>query len=92
MPLKLPVQAVVNRLSEPPPVLERFLVDFPTEFDEYGTPTESDTGVPFGQGQVFGLEPGDPGWFPPQINPRLEVCRILSAYAVARCVRGGGYF
>jgi len=40
----------------------------------------------------YGSDPGDPAWFPPQVNPRTAVCQVLSSYAVSRCLRGGGYF
>lgn len=84
MPLNLPIQAVVDR---------SVLLSYATIDQE----------VRNNEGQLiqilrspvdgpFRREPSDPSWFPPHVNPRIAVCQVLSAYAVSRCLRGGGYF
>ena len=76
MPLKLPVQAVVDRAA----TLDIYLIPNPvTDPDEL-------------KGLPFGTLPGDPAWFPESVNPRVAVCHVLSGYAAARCLRGRGYF
>jgi hypothetical protein len=84
MPLKLPVQATVDR-SIP---LDVYLVPQPVPPD--GPPLEI-VKDPVGGREAAAL-PGDPAWFPESVNPRVAVCQILSGYAAAQCLRGRGYF
>jgi hypothetical protein len=85
MPLKLPVQAVVDRLTP----LDINLVAEPV-IDKSGH-TVQIIKSPVGGAEAVAL-PGDPAWFPKSVNPRVAVCHVLSGYAAARCLRGRGYF
>ena len=76
MPLKLPVQGMVDRAA----TLDIYLIPNPV------TDPDEPKGLP------FGALPGDPAWFPESVNPRVAVCHVLSGYAAARCLRGRGYF
>ncbi len=86
MPLHLPIQAVVDRsmpLSKAP-VIDLEVRDPQTKrvIQILRNPVDG----------PYGFDPGDPVWFPPQVNPRIAVCQVLSSYAVSRCLRGGRYF
>jgi len=84
MPLKLPVQSVVDR-SIP---LDIYLVAQPVTENGRTLLILKD---PVGGSEAVAL-PGDPAWFPESVNPRVAVCHILSGYATAQCLRGRGYF
>jgi hypothetical protein len=84
MPLHLPVQAVVDRSA-------------PLSYATIDQEVRNDKGqlIQILRNPVdgpYGREPADPGWYPRHVDPRMAVCQILSSYAVARCLRGGGYF
>jgi hypothetical protein len=86
MPLHLPIQAVVDRAV---PLSYAPLID-----QEVRNPKTNEL-IQILRGPVdgpYGPDPGDPAWFPPQVNGRIAVCQVLSSYAVSRCLRGGGYF
>jgi hypothetical protein len=83
-PLKLPVQAAVDR-SVP---LDIYLVRQPVP--PTGT-AEEILEDPVGGAEAVAL-PGDPAWFPKSVNPQVAVCQILSGYAAAQCRRSRGYF
>jgi hypothetical protein len=85
MPLKLPVQAAVDR-SVP---LDIYLVRQPVP--PTGPPYLEYLEDPVGGAEAVAL-PGDPAWFPKSVNPQVAVCQILSGYAAAQCRRGRGYF
>jgi hypothetical protein len=82
MPLNLPIQAVVDR-SAP---LQLFLVDTPVPAVHPVLILRNPIGG------TYGPMPSDPAVSSSRVNPRLAVCQVLSAYAVPRCLRGGGYF
>jgi len=84
VPLNLPIQAVVDRAA----TLGVGTVD--QEVRNKDGKLIQILRIPVGG--PFGADPGDPAWFPPQVNPRTAVCRILSSYAAGRCLRSGGYF
>jgi len=86
MPLKLPVQGVVDRLTP----LDIYLVAEPVT-DKSGRTVLQIIKSPVGGAEAVAL-PGDPAWFPKSVNPRVAVCHILSGYAAAGCLRGRGYF
>ena len=86
MPLHLPIQAVVDRAM---PLSIAPLIDQEVRDPQSKRVIEilrNPVGGPYGS------DPGDPVWFPPQVNPRIAVCQVLSSYAVSRCLRGGRYF
>jgi hypothetical protein len=83
-PLKLPVQAAVDR-SVP---LDIYLVRQPVPPTG---PAEEFLEDPVGGAEAVAL-PGDPAWFPKSVNPQVAVCQVLSGYAAAQCLRGRGYF
>jgi len=84
MPLRLPVQSVVDRSV----LLDIYLVAQPVTVNGVTVEILKD---PVGGSEAVPL-PGDPAWFPESINPQVAVCHILSGYAAAQCLRGRGYF
>jgi hypothetical protein len=84
MPLRLPVQATVDRSAS----LDIYLVATPVT-DSSGHVVEI---LENPVGGPYGALPGDPAWFPATMNTRLAVCHVLSGYAAARCRAGRGYF
>lgn len=85
MPLRLPVQATVDRRVP----LAVFLVaqNITDANGKVIQILEAQVG-----GNESGALPGDPAWFPNTANPRAAVCNVLSSRAAARCRGGPGYF
>jgi hypothetical protein len=85
MPLRLPVQAIVDRRE----VLAEFTVD-----TNIVDPKPPHALLKILRDPVFGPYgnmPADPGSFSRQFNAATAVCAVLSAPAAARCMRAGGY-
>ena len=86
MPLHLPIQRVINRAK---PLSIGPMIDQEVREPKTGKLIQILRGPVDGP---YGSDPGDPAWFPPQVNPRTAVCQVLSSYAASRCLQGGGYF
>jgi hypothetical protein len=64
-------------------LLARFVIEVPAGLNPAGKDAFVD--------EVLGPEPNDRAYFSARRNTKFAVCRILSSYAVGRCLRGEAF-